>query len=89
MKSKYQELGMLDETTMSLINREADNLDYVFESLQFGGKKRNKQTRKNRNRGKKLTKKRLGKSKFRIRTIKVKKGKRRVSRKRSHSKRRK
>jgi hypothetical protein len=87
MKSKYQELDMLDETTENLINKEADNIDYVFESLQFGGKKRNKQTRKTRNRSKKLTKKRFGKSKFRVRTIKVKKGKRRVSRKRSHSKR--
>lgn len=86
MKSKYNDLDMLDETTEKLINIEADNLDYVFESLQFGGKKRNKQTRKNRNRGKKLTKKRLGKSKFRVRTIKVKKGKRRVSRKRSNKK---
>jgi hypothetical protein len=84
MKSKYQELGMLDETTKNLINREADNLDYVFESLQFGGKRRNKQTRKNRNRSKKLTKKRFGKSKFRIRTTRAKKGKRRVSRKRSN-----
>jgi hypothetical protein len=89
MKSKYKELDMLDETTENLINKEADNIDYVFESLQFGGKRRNKQTRKTRNRSKKLTKKRFGKSKFRVRTIKVKKGKRRVSRKRSHSKRRK
>ena len=85
MKSKYKELYMLDETNENLINKEADNLDYVFESLQFGGKKRNKQTRKNRNR----TKKRLRKLKVRVRTIKVKKGKRRVSRKRPHSKRRK
>ena len=84
MKRKYKELYMLDETNENLINKEADNLDYVFESLQFGGKKRNKQTRKNRNRGKKLTKKRLGKSKVRVRTIKAKKGKRRVSRKRSN-----
>jgi len=82
MKSKYQELDMLDETTENLINREADNLDYVFESLQLGGKKRNKQTRKNR----KLTKKRFGKSKFRVRTIKVKKGKRRMTRKRPNKK---
>ena len=85
MKRKYKELDMLDETTENLINKEADNLDYVFESLQFGGKKRNRQTRKNRNR----TKKRLGKLKVRVRTIKAKKGKRKVSRKRPHSKRRK
>jgi hypothetical protein len=44
MQQKYRELDMLDEHTSRKIQEEADKIDYVFDSLQFGGNKKNKKT---------------------------------------------
>jgi hypothetical protein len=40
MKEKYSNAEMLDENTERIINEEADKINYVFETLQFGGKKK-------------------------------------------------
>ena len=38
MKNEYKKRDLLGDENKQIIQKEADNLDYVFESLQFGGK---------------------------------------------------
>jgi hypothetical protein len=53
MKSKYREVGLLNDNAELLIQEEANRLDYVFKNLQFGGgnnktKRRNNKTKRNK-----------------------------------------
>lgn len=40
MTAKYEEMGLLDEHTKTIIDDEAKAIDYVFDTLQFGGKRK-------------------------------------------------
>lgn len=46
MKDKYTQLGMLDDITEKIINDEADKIDYVFDTLAFGGSRKYSKTGK-------------------------------------------
>jgi len=42
VKSKFEEAGLFDETADKKIKEEADKIEYVFETLEFGGSKNKK-----------------------------------------------
>ena len=50
MEGEYKKLGLLDDYAKKIITDEAESINYVFDTLQFGGKKRRKsrKTRKSR-----------------------------------------
>uniref|UniRef100_A0A6C0K0L6 Uncharacterized protein n=1 Tax=viral metagenome TaxID=1070528 RepID=A0A6C0K0L6_9ZZZZ len=50
IKNKYRDMDLLDEHTEKLIMDEAEKIDYVFDTLQFGGKKINKNKTKKKRR---------------------------------------
>jgi hypothetical protein len=50
MEKKYEDMDLLDEHTKTIIKSEADKIDYVFDTLQFGGKKLKKNKTKKKRR---------------------------------------
>jgi uncharacterized protein YjbI with pentapeptide repeats len=60
MENEYKTRELLSDENKQMIQKEADNLDYVFESLQFGGKSK-KNTKKNTKKTSKKTSKKIAK----------------------------